>query len=717
MEELRDMGKGKLKKYFQSIFTKFDTGRSIFSWNWFAAIFQLIWYMFKGMWPKVFLYGIILWAILKISGALELFSSNVFLWVIAFIYFGAMANYDYYLYKRKNEFFWPKIQYKKLKIPFWLITASIILYSGIAALISGTMEPEALGSYASDRIKFGNAPAQWIVYKDPPHLFSLSTPDVEGDDTTGLLTYTAFRGTKFMGYIVEEQEKGKVYKGLIALIENKPIFFKKYNSVRDDAVINKAKMLAGEGKMPSWLNRWMSAKALDIEYLNFAGQEWGCTRNTMELNYGGKKTTLYMTTYWTVADGKAIYVISESFEPYKDEIKTQVESFLNPFGPVTVTGLAEEETAPATVSESSDSDSGPQEEGADTVEDRKLPQLEQGKWEPLFEIGQNIYPSVVISTATLKEGLWDDEQHIGDPWGTIGISVRGTKENCPINVEIYGESFVKPSTFTGTLAEKDTVYCVYPDLKYDYEKLLAVKQTVPEILTFKVKIGEKAEPEKIVRVQVRPVNECVIYFVDSSGNLNDVSFFFAAYVNENHPIINQIMKEAIASKKIDSFSGYSGDTESVMNEIEAIWGTLKKRNMHYSTIPASADDDNPYIETQYVRLLGESINYTQANCVDGSVLMASIFRKIGLDVSLVEIPGHMFITVDLDEEGEVPIFIETTMLSQDTLSEAMEEGYEEYTENQKKFDSEKDEDQEYNTINIQSARVMGIMPIKDSSAN
>lgn len=356
-------------------------------------------------------------------------------------------------------------------------------------------------------------------------------------------------------------------------------------------------------------------------------------------------------------------------------------------------------------------------EGSEDVPERKMPDLKPGSWQPLFEMGESIYPSVIISTATLKENLWDDEQHIGDPWGVIGVAIRGDENNCPIRVEISGGNFVKPSLFTGNLPEKERVYLIYPELKYDYEKLLNVKQTVPEMLSFKVNIGKKAEEEKAVRIQVRPVNECVSYFVDSSGNIVDTSFLFAAYVNENHPVISQIMKEALASKKVDSFSGYQGDKDDVLAEIEAIWDTLKKRRLRYSTITASADDDNPYLGSQYVRLLGESVNYSQANCVDGSVLMASILRKIGLDVSLVEVPEHMLIAVNLDEEGKETIYIETTVLGDGDLDEAIEEGYKEYQEGKGKFDSEKLEEQDYNIINIQNARVIGIMPIKDSSIN
>lgn len=358
-----------------------------------------------------------------------------------------------------------------------------------------------------------------------------------------------------------------------------------------------------------------------------------------------------------------------------------------------------------------------EDDGDDDVVPRTLPSLEPGTWAPLFEMGGSIYPSAVLCTATLKEGLWDDKRHLGDPWGDIGIAVRGTEANCPVRVEITGGNFIKSGIFAGTLADQGTVYCVYPELVYDYEKLLAVKQTIPETLSFKVTIGAKSEPEKVVRVQVRPVNECVFSFVDSSGDSRDTSYFFAAYVNENHPFVSRILKEAIAAKRVDSFSGYSGDAESVREEIGAIWDTLKRRGIHYSAMPASADDDDPYVDSQYVRLLGESIDYAQANCVDGSVLMASIFRKIGLDVSLVELPEHMLIAVALDGEGKDVAYIETTDLSDSTLEEAMEAGREQYEENESKFDSQKPEEQAYNIIDIQAARVMGIMPIKDSSAH
>ncbi len=42
--------------------------------------------------------------------------------------------------------------------------------------------------------------------------------------------------------------------------------------------------------------------------------------------------------------------------------------------------------------------------------------------------------------------------------------------------------------------------------------------------------------------------------------------------------------------------------------------------------------------------------------------MASILRKIGLNPYLVSIPGHMFLAVDLDADGDKTIAVETTMM-------------------------------------------------------
>ena len=348
----------------------------------------------------------------------------------------------------------------------------------------------------------------------------------------------------------------------------------------------------------------------------------------------------------------------------------------------------------------------------------RIPDLKPGKWEPLYRMGKNLFPSVVISTVTLKEE--DDDRvpnQLGALWGTIGIAICSPKNDCPISLEVSSGTFFKPTTFSVTLPKKGVTYFVFPDLKYEYEKLLKVTQTVPEDVTYKVTIDGNTEPEKTDHIQVRSINECVYYFVDYDENSVDTPWFFAAYVNENHPYINGVLSDALKSKKVSSFSGTSGDEESQLEEINAIWETLRHRGMHYSSITTTADDDNSDLSSQHVRLLGQSINFSQANCVDGSVLLASILRKIGFDVSLIATDDHMYVAVASGKDGDSLMCIETTMLGDSSLDEAIEEGNKEFEENEDKFYSDDDKYSDFNIINIMEARSMGIMPIKDAVSN
>ena len=63
-----------------------------------------------------------------------------------------------------------------------------------------------------------------------------------------------------------------------------------------------------------------------------------------------------------------------------------------------------------------------------------------------------------------------------------------------------------------------------------------------------------------------------------------------------------------------------------------------------------------------MRLLDETINNDQANCADGSVLFASLLRKIGIEAYLVMVPRHCYLAFALDEKGEKIVALETTLI-------------------------------------------------------
>lgn len=106
--------------------------------------------------------------------------------------------------------------------------------------------------------------------------------------------------------------------------------------------------------------------------------------------------------------------------------------------------------------------------------------------------------------------------------------------------------------------------------------------------------------------------------------------------------------------------------DEVISQVFAVWSALQRRGIKYSDVSTTLPSKSVYAQT--VRFLDDSVQASQANCVDGSVMMASILRKIGLDAYLVMVPGHCFLGFsDGNEENKTMFFLETTMLGSDNL--------------------------------------------------
>jgi len=162
-------------------------------------------------------------------------------------------------------------------------------------------------------------------------------------------------------------------------------------------------------------------------------------------------------------------------------------------------------------------------------------------------------------------------------------------------------------------------------------------------------------------VQVRSLHDCVFALTKPDGKVVPCTWMFAAYVNENHPLVERILKSALDHKLVGQFAGYQLGKQHVYDQIFAIWNVLQRQGIKYSNITTpSVGSDRVF--SQHVRFLSDSVANTQANCVDGSVLFASVFRKIGLQSFLVIVPGHCYVGCLLQKEPRQTMFIETTMI-------------------------------------------------------
>ena len=336
-----------------------------------------------------------------------------------------------------------------------------------------------------------------------------------------------------------------------------------------------------------------------------------------------------------------------------------------------------------------------------------------------------IYPSLILATATIKDdGSPDDPSdatHYGDPMANLGVLLRNVRKDDKITVEVTADAVIRPSKVTFTAKASEILVTAAPKVKFDFEALGKVTQTRPINVTFKVTRNGKAEDDIDEVMSLRQINDCPRVVISPTAKKNgktpeemhDIRFMFAAYANENHPQIDQILKEAKATGLCDSFAGFQGSEQDVLREVNAIWVALQRRGITYSSITDTTPNKGVY--AQHVRFLDESINMTQANCVDGSVLMASVLKKIEIKTCLVLVPGHCYLAFysQEPEKGGKLYGVETTMLgSKKTLNDAINvatvQDEKSLQKNWKKFQQE---GSGFMLVDLDAAREAGIMPI------
>ncbi len=288
----------------------------------------------------------------------------------------------------------------------------------------------------------------------------------------------------------------------------------------------------------------------------------------------------------------------------------------------------------------------------------------QVKWEPLNEFDGQIFPSMLLSIATVNiTNTQSDPNQIGDRLSTHGISIVNPSKNSRVKVVIGKNALIQESSFEGLLEKAGVEYNVRPKINWDYDALRAVKQSKPINFVFSLSLDGKEVGSKTKTFRVRSINDCLLFYKGTP-----FSFLFAAYVNEDHPGIDDLLKDALKTGIVSSFDGYqSNDPAQVYRQVLAIWTALQNQKIKYSSITQTASEPTQTLFSQHVRFLDESIKFAQANCVDGSVLMASILRKIGIDPVLVLIPGHCYVGYYADEEHKGVIYLETTLLGNEAV--------------------------------------------------
>ncbi|WP_051054121.1 hypothetical protein [Fibrella aestuarina] len=286
-------------------------------------------------------------------------------------------------------------------------------------------------------------------------------------------------------------------------------------------------------------------------------------------------------------------------------------------------------------------------------------------WAPYSAL-PDLYPSMALAMTYFVNDPTEDHSHdLGDLNGLLGISVQVPRRNARVQLTLTctgGPALFDSATIDVTVPRAREDYIITPTIPFNQARLASIRQVQTVFITYAVTIDGKAQPPRTETLRVQSVNVCPFGVRDDAGQYTSYAFLFAAYVNEDHPQLDRILQEALQKNYVDAFVGYQSGPADVYRQVLAIWRVLQDRGLRYSNSTTTVADPDQ-VASQHVRLVDESLSHTQANCTDGSVLLASVLRKVGIEPILVTIPGHMFVGFDLDDESSEQAYLETTLLN------------------------------------------------------
>ena len=108
-------------------------------------------------------------------------------------------------------------------------------------------------------------------------------------------------------------------------------------------------------------------------------------------------------------------------------------------------------------------------------------------------------------------------------------------------------------------------------------------------------------------------------------------------------------------------SGFTDAKVNIYYVVAILTGFGVNTVMGYSSVSNTSLSSN-VVFSQRVRTFDDALDSSQINCVDGSVLFASLLRSINIDPILVRTPGHMFVGYYTDNSHKDMNFLETTMI-------------------------------------------------------
>ncbi|MGE5603501.1 MAG: hypothetical protein ACM30E_10640 [Nitrososphaerales archaeon] len=236
----------------------------------------------------------------------------------------------------------------------------------------------------------------------------------------------------------------------------------------------------------------------------------------------------------------------------------------------------------------------------------------------------------------------------------------------------------------------------------------------------------QTEPERVLcdqteRVLLHARNTALLALRAPGGGVIDLTQYLAAWVTPRAPEMERLLRRAAEYHPDRMLVGYHGAStlaqgaQIARQQAQAIFAVLQaETGFTYVNSPLTLGAESDQV-TQRVRLPAEVLaSAGSANCIDGTVLFASLLELAALDPILVLVPGHAFVGWRTWARVDRYEFLETTLIGYGDFDSAQASAQARYDDALMKgyFERELFDTAGYaRLIDVAACRAQGIYPL------
>ena len=188
------------------------------------------------------------------------------------------------------------------------------------------------------------------------------------------------------------------------------------------------------------------------------------------------------------------------------------------------------------------------------------------------------------------------------------------------------------------------------------------------------------DPPRVEIHQTAPVwllarNTAPLSVIDPAGGARlDLTRYLGAFVTPNAPAVVGFLRKVAARHPERRLVGYQGAADRVESQVRAVYEALATdAGITYVNSVVTFDPEEGS-GSQRVRLPRESLDEGSANCLDATLLFASLLEAMSLRPALVLVPGHAMVAWETWPDSAEWCHLETTVIGSQTFEVARRRG-------------------------------------------